>query len=64
MIKIRVGDKVTVHLLDGHRRIVGKVLYTPCQSSDNWIIDSEKEIYYVQQYACISKEKQSNEKSS
>lgn len=44
MIKIRVGDKVTVHLLDGHRRIVGKVLYTPCQPSDNWIIDSEKEI--------------------
>ena len=55
--KIKTGGFVMVHFADS-RRLYGKVLYYPQQAGECWIIESESDIHYVQQFVEIRKAKE------
>jgi regulator of RNase E activity RraA len=70
--KIEIGDKVVFNFSRGNK-IIGKVLYVPASSGDNWILrkilDEKKEgivlgeIVYIKDFETIHlKEKNKNKK--
>lgn len=53
---IYVGDQVRVEFLGRMKNdLLGRVLYIPASSGDCWIIRSVDRLFYVQQFAAISK---------
>ena len=54
--RINVGDKVRVSLA-GTSVIEGVVIYIPCMTGDVWIIETDKDIVYVQNFQMIWKVK-------
>lgn len=53
--QIEVGDRVRVEFWRGKDDICGDVIYMPAQLGDSWIIRSEDRLFYIQQFAAISK---------
>lgn len=52
---IEVGDRVRVEFWRGKDDICGDVVYMPTQPDDSWIIRTEDRLFYIRQFAAISK---------
>lgn len=57
---IKVGDRVRVEWLTAKDDLLGTVLYIPGQPGDSWIVCTEDRLFYVQQFAAISKQVRRN----
>ena len=53
---IKVGDRVRVEFWAGKNDLLGTVLYIPSQPGDSWIICTEDRLFYIQNFAAISKQ--------
>jgi hypothetical protein len=52
---ITIGDRVRVEWTTNKPDLLGDVVYLPQAIGDAWIIKSDDRIFYIQQYAAISK---------
>jgi hypothetical protein len=59
--QIEVGDRVRVEFCQDKNDICGDVVYLPMQLGDCWIIRSQDRLFYIQQFAAISKTLQGHE---